>query len=325
MKKQTCTRRHALAAGAGLLVCAALPARAQAWPDKAISYVVPFSAGGLTDVMARLIGQKLSGVLGQPVVVDNKPGGNANIGANLVAKAPADGYTWLAITLTHVVNQSLFPNLPYSLERDLVPVVQLASSPLLLVVPASSPIQNLNDFLQAARQRTLNGGSSGNGSPPHLGQELLAAAGKLTFTHVPYKGGAPSMNDLMGAQIDFIVSNLPESMSFVQAGRLRALAVTSKQRQPLLPNVPTFTELGMPDVELENWTGMLMPTGTPRAIVERVGAQAARLVHAPDVVERLTPMGFSATGLGPDAFKAVVQQDVARWRRIVAQRNIRAA
>jgi len=321
---KTITRRHALAAGAGLLACAALPTRAQSpWPNKAISYVVPFSAGGLTDVMARLIGQKLSGVLGQPVVVDNKPGGNANIGANLVAKAPADGYTWLAVTMTHVVNPALFPDLPYQLARDLTPVVHLATSPLALVVPANSPIQNLDDFLRAARARTLNGGSSGNGTPPHLGQELLAAGGKLSFTHVPYKGGAPSLNDLMGGQIDFIVSNLPECMSFVQAGRLRALAMTSKARQPLLPDVPTFTELGMADVELENWTGMMMPAGVPRAIIERVGADAARLVREPDVIERLTPMGFSATGLGPAQFAAIVQADLARWRKIVAERNIR--
>jgi len=323
MNTQTVTRRRVLGAGAGLLTCAILPAWAQNWPNKAISYVVPFSAGGLTDVMARIIGQKLSDVLGQTVVVDNKPGGNANIGANLVAKAPADGYTWLAVTMTHTVNPALFPDLPYQLERDLTPVVHLATSPLALVVPASSPILTLDDFLRTARARTLNGGSSGNGTPPHLGQELLAAGAKLKFTHVPYKGGAPSLNDLVGGQIDFIVSNLPECMSFVQAGRLRALAMTSAQRQPLLPDVPTFTELGMPEVELENWTGMMMPAGVPRAIVERVGTLAARLVREPDVIERLTPMGFSATGLGPAEFAAIVQKDLARWRKIVPERDIR--
>jgi len=327
--KTNLTRRRALVAGtAGLLGCAAPLLHAQpdsaSWPNKTITYIVPFPAGGLTDVMARIVAQKMAPVLGQSVVVDNKPGGNANIGANQVAKAAPDGYTWLAVTLAHAVNPALFPDLPYRLERDLTPVAHLATSPLALVVPAKSPMQTVDDFVRAARQRTLNGGSSGNGTPPHLGQELLAAAAQLTFTHVPYKGGAPSLNDLMGEQIDFIVSNLPECMGFVQTGRLRALAVTARQRHPLLPDVPTFAEAGMPDVELENWTGLMMPAAVPRAIVERVGREAARLVRAADVVERLTPMGFSATGLEPDAFAAIVRQDLARWGKVVAERNIRA-
>lgn len=253
-----------------LLSAAALGfALPQAWaqtapfPSKPIRYVVPFAAGGLTDVMARLVGQRLGEVLGQPVIVDNKPGASANLGADLVAKGEADGHTWLAVTLTHAVNQSLFPKISYNLESDFVAVAHLATSPLVLVVNTNHPAKTLAEFLAWSKGRPINGGSSGNGSPPHLGLELLAGATGLQVAHVAYRGGAPSLNDLMGGTLDFIVSNLPEAMPHVQSGRLRALAVTSPQRVPLLRDVPTFAELGLPDVTIGNWTGLLMPAATP--------------------------------------------------------------
>lgn len=320
------SRRHfstgLLAAGAS----ATLPLWAQPVPDyptKPIRYVVPFAPGGLTDVMARLIGQKLSEALKVSVLVDNKPGANANLGADLVAKAAPDGYTWLAVTLAHAVNASLFSSLPYSVEKNLVPVVHLATSPLVLVVNASSPVKTLKDFLERAKGQPLSGGSSGNGTPPHLGLELLAGEARLSFTHIPYKGGAPSMNDLMGGQIDFIVSNLPESSAFIRSGKLRALAVSSPQRHALLPDVPTFNELGMPAMEIENWTGMMMPAGTPRAIIEQVSALAARSVRTPEIADRVGAMGFTATGLGPSEFAAILQRDLNRWREIIKARQIK--
>lgn len=305
---------------------AVLPAGSQTvsdYPNKAIRYVVPFPPGGLTDVMARLIGQKLSEAMKGSVLVDNKPGASANLGADLVAKSAPDGYTWLAVTLAHAVNASLFPTLPYSIEKNLVPVVHLATSPLVLVVNANSPVKTLKEFLERAKGPQLSGGSSGNGTPPHLGLELLAGEAKLAFTHVPYKGGAPSLNDLMGGQIDFIVSNLPESSALIKAGKLRPLAVTALQRHPLLPDVPTFAELGLPAMELENWTGMMMPAGTPRAIVDQVAALAVRGVKAPDVAERVGAQGFTPTGLGPAEFATVLQKDVARWRDIIKARQIK--
>lgn len=297
------------------------------FPTRAIKYVVPFPAGGLTDVMARLMAQKLGEALKQPVLVENKAGANANLGADFVAKSPADGYTWLAVTLAHAVNASLFSNLPYSLEKNLLPVVHLASSPLVLVVNANHPAKNLKDFLERAKVsvgQPLSAGSSGNGTPPHLGLELLAGAAKLNVTHVPYKGGAPSMNDLMGGQLDFVVSNLPECAPFIKAGKLRALAVTSQQRHPLLPEVPTFAELGLPDMELENWTGLMVPAGTPKAVVDRIATEALRAVKTPEVLERVGSQGFTVTGWGPAEFSATVQKDIARWREVIKARSIKA-
>lgn len=323
----THSRRAFSAAMASLGGTALLPAWGQSpadYPSKSIRYVVPFPAGGLTDVMARLVGQKLTESLKQPVIVDNKPGANANLGADLVARAVPDGYTWLAVTLTHAVNQSLFASLPYSLEKNLTPVAHLATSPLVLVVNTSHPAKNLKEFLERAKGQPLSGGSSGNGTPPHLGLELLAANAKLNVTHVPYKGGAPSLNDLMGGQIDFIVSNLPESTPFIKAGKLRALAVTSTQRHALLPEVPTFAEQGLANMELENWTGLMMPAGTPRGIIDKVAAEATRLVRSPEVADRVAAQGFAVTGLGPAEFGAVVQKDVARWREVIKARRIKA-
>lgn len=323
------TRRVALqsiaAAAAGPMIPSLSSAQdAGAYPSKPIRYIVPFAPGGLTDVMARLIGQHAGLALKQPILVDNRAGASANLGADLAAKSPADGYTWLAITLTHAVNQSLFNNLPYSLERNLAPVAHLATSPLVLVVNEGSPARTLGDFLAQARGRRLNGGSSGNGTPPHLGLELLALSGKIEVSHVPYKGGAPSLNDLLGSQLDFIVSNLPECSAYVKAGKLRALAVTSAKRHPLLPDVPTFAEAGLSDVELENWTGLMVPAGTPKPIIDKVSAEAIRAVNAKEVAERVASMGFTPTGLGPAEFGALIKKDVARWRTIVKARNIQA-
>lgn len=294
------------------------------FPSKPIRYIVPFAAGGLTDVMARLVGQKISESLKQPVLVDNKPGANANLGADLVAKASPDGYTWLAVTLAHAVNHSLFPNLPYDIEKNLAPVAHLATSPLVLVVNANTPVNNLDEFLVWAKAQQRSGGTSGNGTPPHLGLELLAGNAKLQVTAVPYKGGTPSLNDLMGEQIDFIVSNLPESSAFIKAGKLRALAVTSAQRHPLLPDVPTFAEQGLANMELENWTGLMVPAGTPKSVIDTIAAEATRLVKSPDLAARVASQGFTVTGLGPAEFGAILHQDAARWREIIKVRNIRA-
>ena len=320
-------RRALLSAFAGGCAASLLatPGWAQAaYPNKPIRYIVPFAAGGLTDVMARLVGRRLNEALGQPVVVDNKPGANANLGAEQAAKSPGDGYTWLAVTLTHAVNPALFPQLPYSISRDLLPVAHLANSPLVLVVNEKDPERNLKDFLAKARAKSLNGGSSGNGTPPHLGLELLALAADIKVLHVPYKGGAPSLNDLLGRQLDFIVANMPEAISYIKGGRLRALAVTSAKRHPLLPDVPTFAEAGLSGMELENWTALMMPKGTPTAIVEKVAGEATRAVKLPEISERLIGMGFSPTGLGPAEFGAILNKDMARWAEIVKRRGIKA-
>ncbi|XQU68810.1 hypothetical protein OJJOAM_001541 [Cupriavidus sp. H18C1] len=243
--------RHvaALSVALSAVVAVTAPAAAQGpadYPSKPIRYVVPFAPGGLTDIMARMVGHQLSEEWGKPIVIDNKPGGNANIGADQVAKAPADGYTWLAVTLTHASNVTLFPKLPFNMQKDLVPVARIASSPMTVVVPANSPIQSMKDLVEAARKGKLNAGSSGNGTPPHLTLALFESLTGTKLTHVPYKGGAPSMTDLIGGQIDVVFSNFPESLAYVKGGKLRALAVTTRERHPLLPDVPTVGEVGFP-------------------------------------------------------------------------------
>ena len=323
------TRRSTLQAMASatavsLIPCLGLAQSIGDYPSKPIRYIVPFPPGGLTDVMARLIALNAGKALKQSILVDNRAGASANLGADLAAKATPDGYTWLAITLAHAVNQSLFANLPYSLEKNLTPVAHLATSPLVLVVNESNPAKTLAEFLVQARARRLNGGSSGNGTPPHLGLELLALNAKIDVSHIPYKGGAPSLNDLLGSQLDFIVSNLPECSAYVKAGKLRALAVTSAKRHPLLPEVPTFTESGLPGVELENWTGLMMPAGTPKAIIDKVSAEVIRSVQSKEVSDRVASMGFTPTGLSPAEFGELIKKDVARWREIVKTRNIQA-
>ncbi|GBU15773.1 hypothetical protein AwPolaro_11510 [Polaromonas sp.] len=321
------TRRFAIHALASTAAVSLLPALSfaqdiSAYPAKPIRYIVPFPPGGLTDVMARLIAQSVSIAMSQSILVDNRAGASANLGADLAAKSEPDGYTWLAITLAHAVNQSLFKKLPYSLEKNLTPVTHLATSPLVLVVNENNPAKTLAEFLVQARAKTLNAGSSGNGTPPHLGLELLAMNAKIEVSHIPYKGGAPSLNDLLGSQLDFIVSNLPESMPHVKGGKLRALAVTSAKRHPLLPDVPTFTESGLPGVELENWTGLMMPAGTPKAIIDRVSIEAIKSVKSKEISERVASMGFTPTGLGPEEFGEVIRRDVARWAEIIKLRNI---
>jgi tripartite-type tricarboxylate transporter receptor subunit TctC len=298
-------------------------AAAQEFPSKAVRYVVPFPPGGLTDVMARNIAQKLNEKWKQPVVVDNRAGGNAQIGAELVAKSPGDGYSLLAVTLTHAVNVTLFPNAPYSLQKDLVPVAVVGSLPLMVVVNANSPYKTLADLIAAGKAKSLNGGSSGNGTPPHLGLELFEQEAKINVEHIPYKGGTPSLTDLMGGQIDLIVSNFPESLPHVKSGKLRALAVTSKERHPLLPDVPTTAEVGLPQLTITNWTGIMVPASTPAAILAKVNADANAALAEPEMKKRIIEQGFQPVVTTPAEAKAFFDAEIARWGKLVRERNIK--
>ncbi|MCY1211998.1 Tripartite tricarboxylate transporter family receptor [compost metagenome] len=329
-RRQVCRALVALSAVSALTGMMPLPAAAQGgdasaadYPNKAIRYVVPFAAGGLTDIMARVVGHQLSEQWKKPIVVDNKPGGNANIGAEQVAKAPADGYTWLAVTLTHASNVTLFPKLPFNMLKDLVPVARIASSPMVVVVPANSPIKSMKDLAAAAQKSRLNAGSSGNGTPPHLTLALFESQTKTSFTHVPYKGGAPSMTDLIGGQIDVVFSNFPESLAYVKSGKLRALAVTTRDRHPLLPDVQTVAEAGYPDLIVENWTGLMMPAGTPRPIVDKVAVSVARMLASEAVRERIVTAGFTPAPQAGPPFADYFSGEVTRWAKLIEEKNIR--
>lgn len=321
-------RRHLLtgAAGSALLGLPGL-VRAQEFPRAGMSvkYVVPFPPGGLTDVMARAMAQKLTDVLKVPVLVENKAGGNAQIGADQVAKAPADGSSLLAITLAHAANATLFPDAPYSLTRDLRPVALLVGSPMLVVVPANSPIGDFKDLVRVSRARMLNAGSSGNGTPPHLTMALFNDINQSGMTHVPYRGGAPAITDLIGGQLDVIFSNFPESVAHVRAGKLRALALCSPARNAMVPDVPTTIEAGMPALQVENWTAAMVAARTPDAIVERYAREMLRIMAAPDMAERAMQQGFRINAKGADEFALFLKGEIDLWARIIKTAKITAS
>ena len=306
---------------------------AMAWPQAldypkvgaTIRYVVPFPPGGLTDVMARLIGQQLGERWKVTVVIDNKPGSGGMIGADAVAKAAPDGNTLLAITMTHAVNATLFKGkVGFDFQKDLKPVALLAGSPMLVVVPAASPIKDFKDLLAAARARPLNAGSSGNGTPPHLTLALFNELTQSAIQHIPYKGGAPAMTDLIGAQLDVVFSNFPESIAHVKSGKLRALAIASNQRHPLVPEVPTTAEAGLPALQVENWTAMMAPAGMPDAAVQKLAAEVLKIMATPDIDEKARTQGFRIDARGPEKFGPFVGSEVERWAKVIAAAKITA-
>lgn len=321
-------KRRDMVLGTAGAALASLPgfSAAQSFPKPGsnIRYVVPFAPGGLTDVMARIVGQKLGEAFKVPVVIENRAGGNAQIGADLVAKSAPDGSSLLAITLTHAANVALFPNAPYSFTRDLRPVALLAGSPMLVVVPSTSAIKDFKDLIAASKARQLNAGSSGNGTPPHLTMALYNDLNRTKMTHVPYKGGAPSMTDLIGGQLDVIFSNFPESIAHVKGGKLRALAICSLGRHPMLPDVPTTLEAGMPGLFVENWTAAMIQAATPDAIVERYSREMIKIMFSREVEERAVAQGFRISPKGADEFGRFLKIEIDRWSRIIKTAKITA-
>jgi tripartite-type tricarboxylate transporter receptor subunit TctC len=288
-----------------------------------IRYVVPFPPGGLTDVMARLVGQQLAERWKVTVVTDNKAGSGGQIGADLVAKSAPDGNTLLAITLTHAANVTLFPKAPFSFTKDLRPVALLAGSPMLIVVPASSPIASFKDLMSAAKTRNLNAGSSGNGTPPHLTLALFNDINKSQIQHVPYKGGSPAIADLIGSQIEVVFSNMPESIAHVKSGKLRALAIASAARHPLVPDVPTTAEAGMPGLQVENWTALMAPVGMADASVQKLSAEVLKIMQTPELEERARTQGFRVDARGVDRFSAYLADEIARWAKVISVAGIK--
>jgi tripartite-type tricarboxylate transporter receptor subunit TctC len=298
---------------------------ATAWPDRPVRYIVPFTPAGITDIMARLVAQKMSEIWRQPVVVENRAGGNALIGAEAAARATPDGHTLLAITLTHAVNASLYPNAGYVLLRDFAPVSMLGALPLVVVVNANSPWRSMAELVAALRSRQMNAGSAGNGSPPHLGLELLrrAVGAGPGLLHVPYRGGAPGVTDLVAGNLDLIVSNLPECLPQLQGGRLRGLAVTAAARHPLIPEVPTVAEAGLPELVFSNWTAMLTQAAVPQAVLARIEQAAMAATQDPSLRRRAEEGGFEVLGWDAERTRATIQAEVERWSRLVAQAGIR--
>ncbi|MGJ7490818.1 tripartite tricarboxylate transporter substrate binding protein [Variovorax sp. ZT4R33] len=312
-------RASALAAVAA---CALATAHAQApadFPNRPIKIIVPFAAGGATDVIARVVGQKVADQLGQPVVVDNKAGANGNIGAVAVARAAPDGYTILMATSSHAINATLYKKLDYSLTKDFAALSNLASVPLVLVVNPGVPARNAAEFAALAKTQgdKLNFASGGTGTASHLAGEQFNTIVGARMLHVPYKGGAVAQTDLIGGQVQAMFANLPEVLSQVQAGKLRPLAVTGKVRRPNLPNVPTFAESGYPLMETRSWFGLFAPAGTPAPIVAKLSASIAQAVADPAVQARLKELGADPIGDRHEAFQPFVAQEVTRWGALV--------
>jgi len=315
--------RIATSIAAALCLAAAPLAGAQStYPTKPVRLVVPFPAGGTTDILARAAAQKLSEAWGQQVIVDNRPGAGGNIGAELVAKAPPDGYTLLMGTVgTHAINASLYSKLPYDHVKDFAPAILVAGVPNVLVVNPSLPVNSVADLIAYAKANPgkLNFASSGSGTSIHLSGELFKTLAGVQMTHVPYKGSAPALTDLMGGQVQLMFDNLPSSLAFIKAGKLRALAVTSTSRAAALPDVPTMIEAGVPGFEASSWFGIVAPAGTPREAVMRINGDVAKWLASPDARERLSSQGAIAAGGSPEDFARHIASDTAKWARVVKE------
>ena len=293
------------------------------YPQRSVRIVVPFPAGGATDMMARGLAQQLNDGWKQPVLVDNRAGANGMIGADAVAKAQGDGYTLLAATIAHAANTSLYPNAPYKFEGDLRPLAVLGLIPLVAVVRTDSPLASMNDLVDAARRGAVNAGSSGNGTAAHLALVLFNTVARAQARHVPYKGGAPAMTDLLGGQIDAIFALLPEALQHVRSGRLRALAITSEQRHPLLPATPTTAEAGLADLVITSWNALMAPAGVPHDLATRMNADIRRAIDTPQMRARMIEQGFQPAGWTLPESESFVAAEVLKWAKVIREANIK--
>ena len=318
------SRRSAIAAV--LALAAAGPVAAQTYPDKPIRLIVGFAPGGFTDVLARVIGQKLTERLGQPVIVENKPGVAGTLGADLVAKAKPDGYTLLlGHSNSNAVAPALYPKLPYDVVRDFTPVIRVATTPLLLTVHPSVAARDVKSFVALAKSNPggLRFASSGGGSAQHLAAARFMLATKTQMTHIPYKGSGQAIVDLLSGQVELNFESPPNVLSHVQAGKLRVLAITSNKRSPLLPDVPTLAEAGVPNAEMLQWFAVLGPAKLPHEIGQKLNSEIAAILKLPDVAEKIASQGGEVVAGTPEEFAAFLPGDTAAWGWLVKEANVK--
>ncbi|MBQ1766166.1 MAG: tripartite tricarboxylate transporter substrate binding protein [Aquincola sp.] len=311
------TRRLALALAASTLCSAAL---AQAWPSKPIRILVPFPPGGGTDVIARETSQRVAAATGWTFIIDNKPGAGGNLGVDAAAKSPADGYTVvLGQTSNLAINPSLYAKMPYDSQKDLVPIVLVANAPLVMVTGASSPYRTLADAVKAAKAKPghVNFASPGNGTVAHLTSELFQKAAGIQTQHVPYKGAAQALTDVISGQVELYMSSVPTLIGQIKQGKLRALAVTSASRVDDLPNVPTINESGYKGFDAVTWFGLLAPAGTPKDVVARLNAEFNKALKQPELAKRLSDEGADPAGGTPEQFAALIKEEIPRWGKVV--------
>jgi tripartite-type tricarboxylate transporter receptor subunit TctC len=318
------TRRMFAAAALGLAVGTPAFAQQAAWPTKPIRIIVTFTPGGAPDTLARILAEKWS-ALGQPVTVDNKPGAGGNIGADFVAKSAPDGATLVVGTVgTHAINPSLYTHMPYNAQRDFTPVAFLASTPNLLVVNKNVPAKTVPELIALAKKEPLTFGSSGSGTSIHLSGELFNTMAGVKMQHIPYKGRAAAIPDLMGGRITMIFDNMPSALPLVQSGELRAIAVTSAQRSPAAPQIPTLSESGLPGFEATSWFALFAPAGLPRDVQMKINAETVRVLSMPDVKEKLATLGLEPNPGTPEQLGAFMQGELTKWAKVVKASGAKA-
>ena len=310
------------AAAAGALALMPFAVQAQAFPAKALTIVVPFSAGGTTDILARVVGQYMAKDLGQPVIIDNRAGAGGNIGAQMVARAAPDGYTLLMGTVgTHAINQSLYKKMSFDPIKDFAPITRVALVPNLLVANPGQPFKNVKELIAYAKANPgkVNFASSGNGTSIHLSAELFKQMTQVEMQHVPYKGSAPAVADLIGGQTAIMFDNMPSVMPHVKAGKLRAMAVTTARRSPALPDVPTIAESGVPGYDTSSWFGLLAPVGTPADVVAKLNAAIVKALADPEVKTKLAEQGAEPHPEKPEQFAAFIGAETTKWGKVVKE------
>jgi tripartite-type tricarboxylate transporter receptor subunit TctC len=307
-----------LAAGLAMCVIAAAAA-AQNYPHKTIRMIVPFPAGGPTDVIARMVGQKLTESTGQAVVIDNRGGSGGNIGADIVAKSAPDGYTLLMAIVSHAINPSLYSKLPYDPVKDFAPITRAGAATIVFVAAPALGVKSIKDLiaLAKARPREINFGSPGSGTPHHLAGELLKTTAGIDLIHIPYKGAAPAVADLLGGQVNTVFVSLPAALPHIKAGKLVGLGVTSPGRSAVAPELPTFAEAGLGGYALENWYGALAPARTPRDVIMKLNFEIVKALQLAEVKERLASQGFETITSTPEEFAAYLKSEIVKWAKIV--------
>ena len=330
MKRRTAIQGVALGLAAAAGLGAVLPAHAQStWPTgRAVTYMVPFPPGGNTDTLARLISQPLSTALGTPVVIDNKGGAGGSVGSAIAARAPADGYTILGGTISsHSINGSLYTTpIGYDPIKSFSPIAMLGVSPLLLVVPSNSPLRTLDDVLKASRAKNggLSSGSPGIGTSPHMALELLGSQSGVKFTHAPYKGSGPAVQDLISGQLDMMFDTSLVVGPHIQSGRLRPIAITGSQRVPGYPDVPTIAESGQKGFDMVSWQAMFVPAGTPQPVIDRLHAEVMKVLALPDVQAKLKVFGMEPSAMTPTQLAAYQKTEVEKWAKVIKEAGIKA-
>lgn len=311
--------KHHAAAFAALVTlgAVALPAFAQSYPAKPLRYIIAFPPGGSNDILARIIGARMTELMGQTVIIDNRPGGGGNIGVEAIARSAADGYTIGNISATHTINATLYPKLGYDILKDFTPITRVAEIPVLIAAHPVVPIRGPKDLIALSQKRKLSYGSSGIGTPGHLAAEMLRAYGAKDLQHVPYKGGSPASIDLVAGNIELLFNNMPDLMQFVKAGKMRPIAVTSAKRDPVLPDTVSMIEAGFPGFELGNWVAIVGPAGMPKEAVARLNAEIGKILREPATRDKISAQGFNIITSSPDELAAYIRSEHEKWGKLV--------